>query len=91
PDHRTAHIERANIEIGRGKFDAAKVEVEAAEKNSPGSLLVVYTRAMFEFSQGKHAAAKESLQKILKVAPDHLQSVLLSGASELALGNTNQA
>ncbi|MDT1878450.1 tetratricopeptide repeat protein, partial [Acinetobacter baumannii] len=36
-------------------------------------------------------AAKESLQKILKVAPDHLQSVLLSGASELALGNTNQA
>ncbi|MDT1842189.1 tetratricopeptide repeat protein, partial [Acinetobacter baumannii] len=29
PDHRTAHIERANIEIGRGKFDAAKVEVEA--------------------------------------------------------------
>lgn len=91
PNHRGAHIEKAYIEIGRGKFDAAKKEVEAAEKNAPGSLLVVYSRGLLEFSQGKYSVAKESLQKILKVAPEHQPSVLLAGASELHLGNIQQA
>lgn len=91
PDHRGAHIEKAYIEIGRGKFEAARKEVEAAEKNAPGSLLVVYSRALLEFSQGKYAVAKESLQKILKVAPEHQPSILLAGASDLHLGNIQQS
>ena len=91
PDHRGAHIEKAYIEIARGKFDAAKKEVEAAEKNAPGSLLVVYSRGLLEFSQGKYSVAKESLQKILKVAPEHQPSILLAGASDLHLGNIQQA
>lgn len=91
PDHRGAHIEKAYIEIARGKFDAAKKEVAAAEKNAPGSLLVVYSRALLEFSQGKHAAAKEALAKILKAAPEHYPSLLLSGATDLQLGATVQA
>lgn len=91
PDHRGAHIEKAYIEIARGKFDAAKKEVEAAEKNAPGSLLAVYSRGLLEFSQGKYSAAKEALQKILKVAPEHYPSILLAGASELHLGGTQQA
>lgn len=91
PDHRGAHIEKAYIQIGRGQFDAARKEVEAAEKNAPGSLLVVYSRGLLEFSQGKHAVAKESLQKILKVAPEHQPSILLAGASDLHLGNIQQA
>jgi len=91
PDHRGAHIEKAYIEIARGKFDAAKKEVEAAEKNSPGSLLVVYTRGLYEFSQGKYPAARDALMKILKVAPDHLPTILLAGASELHLGNIQQS
>lgn len=91
PDHRSAHIERAYIEIARNKFDAARIEVEAAERNAPGNLMVVYTRALYEFSQGKFPAAKESLQKILKVAPDHPPTILLAGASELSLGSTQQA
>jgi len=91
PDHRSAHIEKAYIEISRGKFPAAKTEIDAAEKASPGSLLVTYTRALYEFSQGKYGAAQEALQKVLKSAPDHLPSVLLAGASELNLGATQQA
>ncbi|QJD99873.1 PEP-CTERM system TPR-repeat protein PrsT [Massilia forsythiae] len=91
PDHRSAHIEKAYLQITRGKFPEAKVEIDAAEKASPGNLLVTYTRALYEFAQGKYAASQDALQKVLKSAPDHMPSVLLAGASELNLGATQQA
>ncbi|WP_296951471.1 XrtA/PEP-CTERM system TPR-repeat protein PrsT [uncultured Massilia sp.] len=91
PDHRSAHIEKAYVEISRGKYAQAQKEIDAAEKNSPGNLLVTYTRALNDFSQGKFAAAQESLQKVLRVAPDHLPSVLLAGACDLNLGSLQQA
>jgi putative PEP-CTERM system TPR-repeat lipoprotein len=91
PQHRTAHIEKAYIEISRGKFPEAKTEIDAADKSAPGSLLVTYTRGLYEFSQGKFAAAEEAVQKVLKNAPEHMPSVLLAGASEMNLGSTQQA
>ncbi len=91
PQHRSAHIEKAYIEISRGKFAEAKTEIDAADKAAPGSLLVTYTRALYEFSQGKFAAAQDAVQKVLKSAPEHMPSVLLAGASEMNLGATQQA
>lgn len=91
PNHRDAFIEKAYVEIGRGKFPAAKLAIEGAEKASPGNLLVVYARALYEFSQGKYGVAQESLQKILKVAPDHMPTLLLAGASAMNLGSVQQA
>ncbi len=91
PHHRTAHIEKAYVNITRGKFADAKNEIDAAEKSAPGNLLVSYTRALYEFSQGKYQASQDALQRVLKVAPDHMPSVLLAGASELNLGSLQQA
>lgn len=91
PNYRDAFIEKAYVEIGRGKFPAAKAAIEGAEKASPGNLLVVYARALYEFSQGKYGVAQESLQKILKVAPDHMPTLLLAGASAMNLGSIQQA
>jgi putative PEP-CTERM system TPR-repeat lipoprotein len=91
PYHHTAHIEKAYINISRGKFAEAKTEINAAEKNAPGNLLVIYTRALYDFSQGKYQAAQDSLQRVLKFAPDHMPSILLAGASELNLGALQQA
>jgi putative PEP-CTERM system TPR-repeat lipoprotein len=91
PQNRTAHVEKAYIDITRGKFAEAKTEIDAAEKVAPGNLLVTYTRALYDFSQGKFAAANESVQKVLKSAPEHLPSILLAGASEMNLGATQQA
>lgn len=90
-NYRDAYIEKAYVEISRGKFPAAKLAVEGAEKAAPGNLLVVYVRALYEFSQGKYTPANESLQKILKVAPDHMPTLLLAGASEMHLGSVQQA
>jgi putative PEP-CTERM system TPR-repeat lipoprotein len=91
PDHRTAHVEKAYIEITQGKFPAARSDIEGARKNAPGSMLVTYTQAMLDFSEGKFAPAQEGLQKILKSAPEHMPSILLSGAVELNLGAMQQA
>jgi putative PEP-CTERM system TPR-repeat lipoprotein len=91
PGHRTAHLDKAYLEIGLGKFDAAQADIDAAVKIAPGNLLVTYTQALLDFTRGKHAAAQESLQKVLRGAPEHMPSVLLAGAVELQLGASNQA
>ncbi len=91
PTHRTAHIEKAYLEIGMGKFDAAKADLDAARKASPGSLIVTYTQALLDFTQGKNEIALEGVQKVLKAMPEHMPSVLLAGAIQLNLGQLQQA
>ena len=91
PGHRSAHIEKAYMEIAMGKFDAAKASIDAARKNMPNSLIVAYAQALLDFTQGKNEAAMESVQKVLRAVPDHMPSVLLSGAIELNLGQLAQA
>lgn len=91
PDHRSAHIEKAYLEIGAGKFDLARADIEAARKNTPGSIMVTYTQALLEHTEGKNAQALESIQKVLRAAPEHMPSILLAGAVQLALGSYEQA
>jgi putative PEP-CTERM system TPR-repeat lipoprotein len=91
PNSAPAYLNKAFLEIGDGKFDSAKADVDAARKLMPGSLLVFYTQAMLDYSQGKYAAALESLQQVFRAAPDHMPSLLLGGAVQLALGSLPQA
>jgi putative PEP-CTERM system TPR-repeat lipoprotein len=91
PNHRSAHVDKAYVEISLGKFADATADLAAARKNAPGSMLVTYAQGLLDFSQGKYAAAQESLQKVLKSAPEHMPSILLAGAVELNLGATQQA
>ena len=91
PQNRSAHIERANIEIGMRKFVEAKADIDAANKQTPGGLIVLYTQALLDFSEGKPAVARDGLLKVLRAAPDHLPSVLLAGAVALNLNSNQQA
>jgi putative PEP-CTERM system TPR-repeat lipoprotein len=91
PGHRSAHIEKAYLEIGIGRFDAAQADLAAARRNAPASLIITYTQALLDYSQGDSAAAQEALQNVLRVAPEHPPSLLLAGAVDLKLGSLNQA
>jgi putative PEP-CTERM system TPR-repeat lipoprotein len=91
PTHRTAHIEKATLDIARGKYEAAQAELDLATKSTPGNLQVAYTQGLLDFSQGKFKAAQESVQKVLKTAPNHVPTMLLAGAVELNLGANQQA
>ncbi|HJV74660.1 MAG TPA: XrtA/PEP-CTERM system TPR-repeat protein PrsT [Noviherbaspirillum sp.] len=90
-DHGPARIAKASIEISRGKFDAAKEDIAAARKSNPKGLMVYYTQALLDFRQRNLPAALESLNQVLRAAPDHMPSVLLAGAVQLDLGATQQA
>lgn len=91
PGHRSANVEKAMLHISGKDFNAAKADLDAARKHHPNDLTVTYTQALLDYNTGKNKEARDSLQKILKLAPQHLPSILLSGAVELNLGNTQQA
>jgi putative PEP-CTERM system TPR-repeat lipoprotein len=87
PQHRTAHIEKAYLAIGLRRYDNAQTELDAAAAIAPGSMLVAYTQALLDYSRGKPELAQDSLLKVLKVAPEHMPSVLLAGAVSAQLGS----
>jgi putative PEP-CTERM system TPR-repeat lipoprotein len=87
PQHRSAHIEKAYTAIGLQRYDMAQAELNAASKLAPGSVLVAYTQALLDFSRGRMQASHDSLLKVLRVAPEHMPSVLLAGVVNLKLGS----
>lgn len=91
PAHRTAHVEKAYLDIGIGDYPAATKELQQARKIAPGSMLVAYSQALLDFSQGKNAEAQDHIRTVLRVAPEHMPSVLLAGATALKLGSFHQA
>ena len=91
PQDRNANLEKAYIRINQRKFAEARTEIAASRKNAPNSLLVTYAQALLDYTEGKNAAARESLQRVLKSAPEHMPSILLAGAVELNLDAPEQA
>jgi putative PEP-CTERM system TPR-repeat lipoprotein len=91
PKNTAAYINKASMEIGENKLDAAKIDIDAARKASPNNLMVSYLQALLDFSQNKPVVAWESLQQILRTAPEHMPSVLLAGAVQYSLGSMKQA
>jgi len=91
PEHRSARIEKAYILIPQAKFAAAQKELDAATTSGPTGMMVLYTQALLDFTQGKDAAALDSLQKVLRAAPEHGPSMLMAGAINMHMGSLSQA
>lgn len=87
PQHRTARVEKAYLAIGLQRYAEAQAELDKAAKAQPGSLLVMYTQALLDYSRNRPEAARDVLYKLLKAAPNHMPSVLLAGAVDLRLEN----
>ncbi len=87
PQHRTAHVEKAYTAIGLERYQMAQAELDAALKLAPGSVLVTYTQALLDFSRGRIQESHDSLLKVLRVAPEHMPSVLLAGVVNMRLGS----
>ncbi len=91
PSHRSAYIEKAYLETALGKYDAAQADLAKARELTPSSVLVAYTQALLDYSKGDDNAALESIQKVLRVASEHMPSVLLAGAISQRSGSLYQA
>ncbi len=86
-----AHLGKAYQYISNGAFDAAQDEIHAAYAINPRNVLVGYTQALLDFSQGRNAEAQARILQVLRVAPDHPPTMLLAGAIYVALGSKYQA
>ena len=91
PDNQTANIAKAYLYITEKKFDAAKANIEAARKSDPSHIIIYYAQALLDYKQEKYAATWDALQQVLRVAPEHMPSVLLAGATHFSLGSLPQA
>ncbi|MEV4783198.1 XrtA/PEP-CTERM system TPR-repeat protein PrsT [Burkholderia sp. LMU1-1-1.1] len=91
PDDRAAYLQKATLAIAARKFELAGQHLQAARKLAPGNVMVTYTQALLDVSQGKNEAARTSLLEVLKLAPEHLPSILLAGVVEYNLDSTQQA
>lgn len=91
PNNTQAHIDSAALLIQGKKLVEARAEINAARKNAPNSLPVIYTQALLDFQEAKYPAARDALQQILRVAPDQMQSLLLMGSVQLAMGSYLEA
>jgi putative PEP-CTERM system TPR-repeat lipoprotein len=87
PQHRSAHVEKAYTAIGLRRYDLAQAELDAALKRAPGSVLVAYTQGLLDYTRGRTEAANDALMKVLRVAPEHMPSVLLAGVVNYRLGS----
>lgn len=81
----------AYLYIVAGQLDQATRNIDVLRKY-PGQMATSnYLQGLVELKRKNYAAARDSAQKVLASAPDHLPSVMLAGAAEFALGSYGQA
>ena len=66
--------------------DKATTEVDALEKMAPKDVRTSYGKALLLVEERKFAAAKEAILQVLKVAPNHLPSLMLAGTAAMEIG-----
>jgi len=66
--------------------DKATTEVDALEKMAPKDPRTSYAKALLLVEERKFAAAKEAILQVLKLAPNHLPSLMLAGTAAMETG-----
>lgn len=91
PSHVSGLLALVSMTISGNRLDEASSYVASVRKASPGNPMVAYFQALIAFRKNDFKAARDSIGAVLKVAPNHLPSVLLGGAIEFALGSQELA
>lgn len=91
PHNAQALVEVANLHTDVGRFTEARSALAEARKVSGSSLGVMYAEAVLNYRENKLPAALESVQRVLRAAPEHYPTILLAGAVQSALGAHLQA
>lgn len=91
PNNAQALVDVANLHTDAGRFADARTALAAARKVAGSSLGVMYSEAVLNFRENKLPAALESVQRVLRAAPEHYPAILLAGAVHLGVGAHQQA
>jgi putative PEP-CTERM system TPR-repeat lipoprotein len=82
PDRAAARQALISLLIDRREYDKAATGLAEAKKTTKGDPVFLYLEALLAARQGNIAAARESIQQVLKLAPQHVPSLVLAGAIE---------
>ena len=81
----------ANAYLALNKPEEVVKAVQAGQKIDPDTLEGHLLLARNDFQQKKYNEARAHIQTVLRSAPDHLPSILLSGVISVALGESELA
>lgn len=82
---------KATTLLSLNRMDEGVKAVQALKQAQPKSLTYQYLQAYVDFRQKKYGDAKDLLQQILQVDPNHLQTLLLYGTVNYATGDNEIA
>ena len=85
PNNIAAHSARVVLLTRTRQFDQATAALNEMKKVAAKNPRTYYVQALLALAQGKPADAREPLENILKVAPNHLPTLLLAGTAEYHL------
>lgn len=98
PKEYLAHLSIAKLLMKQGGVKGlensirdADAALKAAEDAAPGSPIVMYARAVFEYTRGNLVEANNTIMQVLKLSPDHLPSLLIQAMISENLGNFEQS
>ncbi len=91
PNNAQALVDVANLHTDAGRFADARTALSAARKVAGSSLGVMYSEAVLNYREGKLPAALETVQRVLRAAPEHYPAILLAGAVQFGLASHQQA
>lgn len=91
PNNLEALRSRAILNMALGHTDLARTDIEKIGKMAPESISAHYLQALFLYKQQKYVGARDALQQVFQITPDHMPSVLLAGATSFSLGSYEQA
>ena len=85
PDYLPAHVAIVSLLGQQRKFEDASKQLDAMRKFAPKHPRTLYAQAQLAYSDKRFAAARESVQQLLAVAPDNFAGLLLASAIDFQL------
>jgi len=79
------HIGMATCYLDQGKLDIAEQEINRAEEIRSDLVMTQYLHGMLEFNRKDYEKARDYLQRVLVVVPNHAPSLLLFGITSIQL------
>jgi cellulose synthase operon protein C len=86
-----AHAKLGAILIDLKEYPEAKKEIVELLRIAPASPAGFHLQALYDFRQGNITPARDAIAQSLRIAPDYLPAIALSGNIFLNLGQNEQA
>jgi putative PEP-CTERM system TPR-repeat lipoprotein len=80
PGNQRAHLGLVPLLLRQGQAAKARERVNALKAGAPRAFATQYLDALVSYSENQPDAAHEAVQQALRMAPEHVPSLLLAGA-----------